>query len=318
MISTALRGLASAPGDGPPPGREAAAQSPPNVSNGSESAPRHVNRCGPRSNSPGPSPGLKWSRPETGNDYTFMSPPRRSRARNAFRTAGLVVAGLAIACASAWGAGLLYFAGPSGEHARAALAIVPAVVGLGVIGALFVPRWRGPGLATFGIMFVALLAWWSGIQPSNDREWRAEARQAFLRHDRRRSRDRPQHPQLRLPHRDRLHAALLRPHVRSPQARQRRSRSPSTGWAPPSRTSSSLSTSETITLRCRSRRARSDRELLDARRFFPPVRAHLHRGRRARRDSPAHQLSQGPAGGRLSHAAERHRSRTDGGFSSNT
>ena len=93
-----------------------------------------------------------------------MSPPRRSRARNAIRTAGLVVAGLAIACASAWGAGLLYFAGPSGEHARAALAFVPAIVGLGVIGALFVPRWRRPGLAIFGIMFVTLLIWWSGIR----------------------------------------------------------------------------------------------------------------------------------------------------------
>jgi len=88
--------------------------------------------------------------------------------------AGVVVAGLTIACSSAWGAGLLYFTGPNEEHMRAALAIIPVIVGLGAIGALFVPRWRQASLATFGIMLVTLVIWWSGIQPSNDREWRAE------------------------------------------------------------------------------------------------------------------------------------------------
>src|SRR5215213_7637832 len=103
-----------------------------------------------------------------------MSSPRRSRARNAFRIAGLVVAALVIACASAWGAGLLYFAGPGEERTRAALAIVPAVVGFSVIAALFVPRWRRSGLVVFGLMFAVLLGLWSSITPSNDREWRAE------------------------------------------------------------------------------------------------------------------------------------------------
>jgi Domain of unknown function (DUF4105) len=90
------------------------------------------------------------------------------------RTAGLVGTGVAIACSSAWGAGLLYFAGSNGEHTRAALAIVPAAVGLAVIGALFVPPWRRTGLAVFGIMLAALAIWWGGIRPSHDREWRAE------------------------------------------------------------------------------------------------------------------------------------------------
>lgn len=88
--------------------------------------------------------------------------------------AGLVIAGLAIACSSAWGAGLLYFAGPNGEYTRAALAIVLVIAGLGAIPALFVRRWRRASLATFGIMFVMLMFWWSGIRPSNDRDWRAE------------------------------------------------------------------------------------------------------------------------------------------------
>jgi hypothetical protein len=103
-----------------------------------------------------------------------VSPHRSFRLRNASVVAGLVVAGAAIACASAWGAGLLYFAGPGGERTRAVLAIVPVIVGLGAIAALFVPRWRGPGLATFGVMVAMLVIWWSGIRPSNDREWRAE------------------------------------------------------------------------------------------------------------------------------------------------
>ncbi|HYI86492.1 MAG TPA: DUF4105 domain-containing protein [Burkholderiales bacterium] len=90
------------------------------------------------------------------------------------RIAALAAAAPVIACASAWGAGLLYFAGPSGESTRAALALIPAIIGLGAIGTLFVPRWRVPGLATFGVTFVVLLVFWSRIQPSNDREWRAE------------------------------------------------------------------------------------------------------------------------------------------------
>src|SRR5687767_14740708 len=105
---------------------------------------------------------------------TGMRRPRRLRARYAIRTLGLLVAAFVIACASAWGAGLLYFAGPGAEQTRAALAFVPLFVGLGAIVALFVPGWRRPGLLIFGVMFATLIIWFSSIRPSNDREWRAE------------------------------------------------------------------------------------------------------------------------------------------------
>src|SRR5688572_25604482 len=100
---------------------------------------------------------------------TRMRRPRRLRARNAIRTLGLLVAAFVIACASAWGAGLLYFAGP-GEQTRAALAFVPLFVGSGAIVALFVPGWRQPGLLIFGVMLATLIIWFSSIRPSNDRE----------------------------------------------------------------------------------------------------------------------------------------------------
>src|SRR4051812_39881170 len=68
--------------------------------------------------------------------------PPRFRVRTAIRAAGLVVAAIAVACSSAWGAGLLYFAGPYGEHTRAVLAIIFLAGSIGVIAMLFTPGWR--------------------------------------------------------------------------------------------------------------------------------------------------------------------------------
>ena len=90
---------------------------------------------------------------------------------------GLVVAGLAIACSSAWGAAAVYFAGPSGERVRAALVILLVLAGTSLIAALFSPHWRRPSLVVFGVMFATLMIWWSSIRPSNDREWRSEVAQ---------------------------------------------------------------------------------------------------------------------------------------------
>jgi hypothetical protein len=54
------------------------------------------------------------------------------------------------------------------------LAIIFLVVSFGVIAALFTPGWRRLGLITFAVTFALLLGWWSGIRPSNDREWGPE------------------------------------------------------------------------------------------------------------------------------------------------
>jgi hypothetical protein len=103
-----------------------------------------------------------------------MSPRRTFLWRKQIGTLGLVLAGLAIACFSAWGAGVLYFSGPGSQGVRATLAMVFGIVGFGTVGALSVRRWCRLSLLAFAVMFVTVLTWWSGIQPSNDRAWRTE------------------------------------------------------------------------------------------------------------------------------------------------
>ncbi len=70
----------------------------------------------------------------------------------------------------------------------------------------------------FAVAFALVLVVWGSVRPSNDRDWQPEVGRA----------DRPQHPELRLPHGNRLHARLLRSHVRSAPhgVRERRNVSP--------------------------------------------------------------------------------------------
>ena len=82
----------------------------------------------------------------------------------------LVFAGIVLAACTLWGAGALYFAAPMG----AALAGAFVFIGIAALAALFVPRWRRPALAAFIGAFVALLAWWATIAPSNERDWAPE------------------------------------------------------------------------------------------------------------------------------------------------
>lgn len=109
-----------------------------------------------------------------------MSPSRPGRAGKLIRGAGLVILSLALLCASVWGAGLLYFTDPFGAGARAATATLPVIVGFGVIVSLFVARWRRAGLVAAAVMVAILVACWSAIRPSNEREWHADvARLAY-------------------------------------------------------------------------------------------------------------------------------------------
>jgi Domain of unknown function (DUF4105) len=86
------------------------------------------------------------------------------------RPLSLAAAGIVVAACAAWGAGALYFAAPMG----AALAGAFAFIGVVVLAALFVPRWRRLALGAFLAAFVALLAWWTTIAPSNERDWAPE------------------------------------------------------------------------------------------------------------------------------------------------
>ena len=82
---------------------------------------------------------------------------------------GLLVAGVA-----AWGAPALWFAVPAADGLRAALALGFVALGAGgLLIALLRRRLIAP-LLPFAIAFIALLAWWSTIEPSNDRAWQRD------------------------------------------------------------------------------------------------------------------------------------------------
>ncbi len=70
----------------------------------------------------------------------------------------------------AWGAGALYFSNLPWVWARYALALAFAVFG---IWALWLAR-RRYARAAFALLFIVILAWWTSISPSHDREWRPE------------------------------------------------------------------------------------------------------------------------------------------------
>lgn len=89
-------------------------------------------------------------------------------------TGGLIFMGFAMAVAGGWGALALAYSGPSTETVRTVLAAAFAVATLVAALALLFRRWRGRALVAYLLMFVVLLAWWSGLEPSNERDWQTD------------------------------------------------------------------------------------------------------------------------------------------------
>jgi hypothetical protein len=87
-----------------------------------------------------------------------------------------VAIGVLVAGATAWGAGVLFFAGPGGARARSVLAAVLIVAGLAVPVLLFSRRWRWRAVAVCAGALVLVAGWWTTIRPSNDRDWQPEVR----------------------------------------------------------------------------------------------------------------------------------------------
>lgn len=85
--------------------------------------------------------------------------------------------GLLLLLCAGWGALALFYAGPAQDSLRYAL-----VLGLGLVTALtllaqWLPAWHGArwwAVGGFAALFAGLLVWYFGLQPSNDRVWRAE------------------------------------------------------------------------------------------------------------------------------------------------
>jgi hypothetical protein len=90
------------------------------------------------------------------------------------RVVALVVAGLAIAGVTGWGALVLFYLAPGSSGIRAALAWVFAALGLVALGALAVRRVRWPAGIVFAVALGLVLVVWGRATPSNDRDWQPE------------------------------------------------------------------------------------------------------------------------------------------------
>lgn len=85
----------------------------------------------------------------------------------------IALAGLLMLLAGGWGTLAMAFAGPGGYLGQG-LAIAVAALTLAAIVGLAMPRHRGRSIARFALLFAALLLWWSGVKPANDRDWQAD------------------------------------------------------------------------------------------------------------------------------------------------
>lgn len=86
----------------------------------------------------------------------------------------LALLGLLIAITGGWGTLALAFSGPHSEPVRYSLAAVYAVVSFAALIALFFRHWRWRISFSYFALFLALLAWYFGIAPSNEREWQTD------------------------------------------------------------------------------------------------------------------------------------------------
>ena len=85
--------------------------------------------------------------------------------------AGLALVGLLTAAIGGCGVLALIYSGPHGEFVRNGLAAAFAVVSLAALIALGLRRWRWRALAAYLVLFAIVVAWWRGIEPSNERDW---------------------------------------------------------------------------------------------------------------------------------------------------
>jgi len=86
----------------------------------------------------------------------------------------LLLLGLAVAGAAAWGALAIYYSDIRSPGMRSAFSAAFAVVGLVAVVALALPRWRWRTAGGFIVAFAVLVTWWNTIKPSNDRQWQPE------------------------------------------------------------------------------------------------------------------------------------------------
>ena len=92
----------------------------------------------------------------------------------ALRILGWAALGVAIALASAWCVLAILRAPVGSPLVHTGLAALFALIALAALVGLFFARWRWRSVGVFLVALLAFVVGWSRIQPSNDREFRAE------------------------------------------------------------------------------------------------------------------------------------------------
>jgi hypothetical protein len=94
--------------------------------------------------------------------------------KKAAKVTGLALLGLLMLGVSGWGVLALRYWDHANPALRHVLAGAYGLAALGLVVGFARRRWRWRSLAAFVALFVLLLASWTAIQPSNDRDWQPE------------------------------------------------------------------------------------------------------------------------------------------------
>ena len=73
-----------------------------------------------------------------------------------------------------WGTLALTYSGPRNDAVRYSLAVLFAAASLVALIALIFRRWRWRAFAAYLVLFMALLVWYFGLEPSNERDWQTD------------------------------------------------------------------------------------------------------------------------------------------------
>ena len=90
------------------------------------------------------------------------------------RILALAVLYLVVTGFTAWASAALYFSFLANTLLAITLAGAAGLAEFAVLAGLAIPRWRRRALAGFMCLCAVVLFWWSGIEPSNDRQWKPE------------------------------------------------------------------------------------------------------------------------------------------------
>jgi len=96
------------------------------------------------------------------------------RLKTGLRLAAAGLFGIGIAGLAAWGTLALWFALPAPDAMRIVIALAFAALAVGGLVIALLRRQIVKPLLPFALAFVALLVWWSTIEPSNDRAWQPD------------------------------------------------------------------------------------------------------------------------------------------------